>query len=122
MDKHALVVDDSVTMQNMVSMALKEIGFEVTTAADGVEAVTKTESAKFNIVITDINMPNMDGIELIRHLRGTDNCKSIPILVLTTESGDNAKSAGKSAGASGWIVKPFNPGVLKSAVSKLCGV
>ena len=122
MTKHALVVDDSVTMQNMVSLALKEIGFEVTTAGDGVEAAEKAEKAPFDIVITDINMPNMDGIELIRHLRGLESCKSIPILVLTTEAGDNAKSAGKGAGASGWIVKPFNPAILKTAVSKLCGL
>jgi len=122
MGKHALVVDDSVTMQNMVSVALKELGLEVTTASDGVEASEKAEKTKFDIVITDINMPNMDGIELINHLRGIDACKSIPILVLTTEAGDNAKSAGRTAGASGWIVKPFNPTVLKAAVSKLCGI
>lgn len=120
MTKQALVVDDSVTMQNMVSMALKEIGFEVTTASDGIEALQKAEKATFDIVITDINMPNMDGIELIRCLRELPACKTIPVLVLTTESGDNAKSAGRSAGASGWIVKPFNPSILKTAVNKLC--
>jgi len=120
MSKTALIVDDSVTMQNMVSLALKEVGFEITTASDGVEAADIAEKTTFDIVITDINMPNMDGIELIRHLRGLDNCKDIPILVLTTEGGDNAKSAGRSAGASGWIVKPFNPTVLKTAVGKLC--
>jgi len=122
MSKWALVVDDSVTMQNMVAMALKEIGFEVVTASDGDEASKKAEKTEFNVVITDINMPNMDGIDLIRHLRGIPNCKKIPILVLTTESSDNAKNAGRSAGASGWIVKPFNPTTLKSAVTKLCGL
>jgi two-component system chemotaxis response regulator CheY len=120
MAKYALVVDDSVTMQHMVSLALKEIGFEVITALDGVEAMEKAKKNQLDIVITDINMPNMDGIELIKQLRGLISCRSIPILVLTTESGDNAKNAGRSAGASGWIVKPFNPGVLKAAVGKLC--
>lgn len=120
MAKVALVVDDSVTMQNMVSLALQDIGFEVVTAGDGVEASEIAGKQKIDIVITDINMPNMDGIELIRHLRTLPLCNSIPILVLTTESGDNAKSAGRTAGANGWIIKPFNPAVLKSAVKKLC--
>jgi two-component system chemotaxis response regulator CheY len=121
MSKTALIVDDSVTMRNMVTLAMQEMGFEVAAAGDGVEAVDKAKSGQFTIIITDINMPNMDGIELVRHLREMDIYKTIPILVLTTESGDNAKAAGRSAGASGWIVKPFNPNVLKAAVTKLCG-
>jgi two-component system, chemotaxis family, chemotaxis protein CheY len=122
MGKLALVVDDSVTMQNMVSVALKELGFDVNTALDGTSASKLAEGAEYDVIVTDINMPNMDGIELIHYLRRLPNCKKTPILVLTTESGDNAKSAGRSAGASGWIVKPFNPVTLKAAVKKLCSL
>lgn len=121
MAKNALVVDDSVTVRKMVSEALKEIGFAVTTASDGAEAAKYNEKSKFDIVITDTNIPHMDGIALITHLRGTANGKNIPILVLTTESNDEIKNAGKTAGASGWIVKPFNPEAFKNAVNKLCG-
>jgi two-component system chemotaxis response regulator CheY len=120
MAKKALVVDDSSTMRNMVSMAMEELDFEVVVAEDGVKAVDAAENNTFDIVITDINMPNMDGIELIRHLREETSCKTTPILVLTTEAGDSAKEMGKKVGATGWIVKPFNPDVLIAAVRKVC--
>lgn len=122
MSKKALVVDDSSTMRNMVSMAMEEIGFTVVTAEDGVEAVDAADGETFDVIITDINMPNMDGIELIRHLRDETSCATTPILVLTTEAGDNAKEMGKKVGATGWIVKPFNPDVLVAAVKKVCGM
>jgi two-component system chemotaxis response regulator CheY len=119
--KTALIVDDSATMRNMIKAVMTEMGFEIVTAQDGAKAVKAAGSDSFDIVITDINMPNMDGIELIRVLRDTENMKYTPILVITTEGGDNVKAAGKEAGASGWIVKPFNPDTVKRAVTKLCG-
>lgn len=120
--KSALIVDDSATMRNMIKAVVSEMGFEIHTAQDGEKAFRLAESQRFDVVITDINMPNMDGIELIRMLRESENAKYTPILVITTEGGDNVKQAGKAAGASGWIVKPFNPDTLKRAVSKLCGM
>lgn len=120
MVKHALIVDDSLTMRNMVSIAMKKEGFEVELAKDGVEALEIAKRKKMDVIITDINMPNMDGIELIRMLRGSELARFTPILVLTTEDGDNVKQAGKQAGATGWIVKPFNPEILSRAVNKVC--
>ncbi|MDA0782376.1 MAG: response regulator [Rickettsiales bacterium] len=116
----ALVVDDSKTMCEMVSLTLKEKGFDTVVAYDGEQAVEAVGKDKFDLVVTDINMPNMDGIELIRYLRNEGGCKDIPILVLTTEAGENAKQKGREAGASGWITKPFKPIVLNAAVSKVC--
>jgi two-component system chemotaxis response regulator CheY len=106
----------------MIKAVVNEMGFEVITAQDGEKAYRTAQSQSFDIVITDINMPNMDGIELIRLLRETETMKYTPILVITTEGGDNVKAAGKAAGASGWIVKPFNPETLTRAVAKLCGM
>lgn len=120
--RKALVVDDSLTMRNMVSVSIKQEGFEVVTAKDGVEALAAAKKEKMDVVITDINMPNMDGIELIRLLRENEGTKFTPILVITTEGGDNVKQAGKDAGATGWIVKPFNPEVLSRAVRKVCNL
>ncbi|NDF11416.1 MAG: response regulator [Proteobacteria bacterium] len=120
MAKNVLVVDDSPTMRNMLKAAMQEQGFEVTMAEDGVDALKVVAKQKWDIIITDINMPNMDGIELIRELRQIETCKFTPILVITTEGGDTAKKAGKDAGASGWMVKPFNPDTLTKAVQKLC--
>ncbi|MDB2414967.1 response regulator [Rickettsiales bacterium] len=123
MGKKALVVDDSQTVCNMVAMTLKQEGFDVQTALDGVIAVELASNNEFDFVVTDINMPNMDGIELIRYLREeVPSCKNIPILVLTTEGGDSAKNTGKSVGASGWITKPYRPEVLLAATRKLCNL
>lgn len=120
MSKKALVVDDSYTMRNMVSLALKESDFDVVTANDGVEALDAVNDTPFDIVITDINMPNMDGITLIKELRAKSDFRFTPILVLTTEGGEDMKKQGKEAGATGWIVKPFDPKTLMSAVNKVC--
>lgn len=118
--KQALVVDDSYTMRNMVSLTLKDVNFEVKTAEDGVDALKVAGDDTFDLAIVDINMPNMDGIELIKRLRQKESFKYTPILVLTTEGGDDKKMEGKKAGATGWIVKPFNPEVLLNAVNKVC--
>lgn len=122
MAKTALIVDDSATMRNMIKATMQDMGFDTETASDGEKAFKLAKNHKYDIVITDINMPNMDGIELIRVLRDSENSKYCPILVISTEGGDNVKQAGKEAGASGWIVKPFNPDTLNKAVSKLCGL
>ncbi len=122
MTRNSLVVDDSATMRNMIKATMKDLGFEVDTAQDGEKALKSAQHNTYDIILTDINMPNMDGIELIRMLRDGGKNQAVPILVITTESGDSAKLAGREAGANGWIVKPFNPETLSRAVGKLCGI
>jgi len=120
MGKTVLIVDDSVSMRQMVSFTLKGAGFEVVEAGDGREAVTKLNGgAKPQLVITDLNMPNMDGIGLIKAIRGMASHKFTPILMLTTESADGKKKEGQSAGATGWIVKPFNPDQMLATIKKV---
>ena len=116
-----LAVDDSASMRQMVTFTLKSAGFDVTDAVDGVDALGKAKTAKFDLVLTDVNMPNMDGISLIKELRVLPNYKFTPILMLTTESGTDKKMEGKSAGATGWIVKPFNPDQLLATIKKVLG-
>ena len=116
-----LAVDDSASMRQMVSFTLKSAGYSVVEAVDGVDALAKAKTMKANIVITDVNMPNMDGISLIAELRKLPDYKFIPILMLTTESGVSKKQEGKAAGATGWIVKPFNPDQLLSTVKRVAG-
>ena len=114
-----LAVDDSASMRQMVSFTLKGAGFTVTEADDGQEALTKAKSQQFDLFITDVNMPIMDGITFIKNLRGEPNYKFTPMLMLTTESGLEKKTEGKAAGATGWIVKPFNPDQLLNTVKKV---
>ncbi len=121
MSKRALAVDDSKTMRDMVSFTLKGAGFEVIEAEDGKDAIDKLGNNPVDIVITDLNMPNMNGFELIRNLRNNASYKFTPILMLTTEGDDNKKMEGKSAGATGWIIKPFNPEKLIQVINKVCG-
>lgn len=118
---HILVVDDSSSMREMVSYTLRSAGHSVVAAPDGAEAlkIAGDDSQQFDLVITDINMPVMDGLTLIRELRGLQSYTYRPILVLSTESSADTKSAGKSAGATGWIVKPFDPDQLLGVVGKV---
>ena len=116
-----LTVDDSTSMRQMVSFTLKQSGFDVVEAADGVEGLQKAQSTQFNLVITDVNMPKMNGIELVKELRGLPEYKFTPILLLTTEAGIDKKKEGKEAGATGWLVKPFNPDKLLSTIKKVLG-
>ena len=116
-----LAVDDSASMRQMVSFTLKSAGFEVSEASDGVEALKAAQSQAFDIVISDVNMPNMDGLTLVKELRNLANYKFTPILMLTTESSADKKQAGRAAGATGWIVKPFNPDQLLATVNKVVG-
>jgi two-component system chemotaxis response regulator CheY len=114
-----LIVDDSASMRNMVMTTLKSAGHQVVEAPDGKSGLDKAKSGRFDAVVTDLNMPIMDGIELVRNLRSLPSYKYTPILLLTTESSMDKKSAGKEAGATGWLVKPFNPEKLVSTVARV---
>jgi two-component system chemotaxis response regulator CheY len=114
-----LAVDDSPSMRQMVSFTLKNAGFNVVEAVDGQDAWEKANLRDFNLVLTDQNMPRMDGISLTRKLRENPKFKSTPILILTTESSDQMKQSGRSAGATGWLVKPFDPAKLIEVIGKV---
>ncbi|HHN63863.1 MAG TPA: response regulator [Nitrospirae bacterium] len=118
MAKTVLIVDDSTSMRQMVSFTLKDAGYEIVEAVNGRDALNKVNGRKIEMVITDLNMPEMDGIELIRQLRCSAGLRFTPIVMLTTESQESKKEEGKRAGASGWIVKPFTPEQLVSVVKK----
>lgn len=120
MAKHVMAVDDSKTMREMVSFTLKSAGFQVSEAVDGAAALSVLKSVKVDAVVTDLNMPNLDGVALIRALRSDPRYKTTPILMLTTESDPAKKSLGKDAGATGWLVKPFNPEKLVETLRKVC--
>jgi len=119
-----LVVDDSTAMRQMVSLTLSRAGFAIDEAEDGVVALNmlKQNDTDYKLLITDVNMPNMDGISLVKETRQLAKYKFSPILVLTTESGDDKKLQGKEAGATGWIVKPFDPTQLVGVVNKVLGL
>ncbi|MDP3089917.1 MAG: response regulator [Nitrospira sp.] len=120
MGKTVLIVDDSSTMRQMVAYTLKGAGYEIVEAGNGKEAVGKLNGgAKPALVVTDLNMPEMDGITLIQEIRKMPAFKFTPILMLTTESADDKKKAGQAAGATGWIVKPFNPEQMLKVVQKV---
>ena len=114
-----LAVDDSPSMRQMVSATLTSAGYEVEQAEDGVHALQLAGKQRFDLVITDVNMPNMDGITLVRELRGKPNYKFVPLLILTTEATSERKLQGKNAGATGWLVKPFNPDKLLATIQKV---
>ncbi|BDU69832.1 Fis family transcriptional regulator [Geothrix oryzae] len=114
-----LTVDDSSTMRQMISFTLRGAQFEVLEAGDGVEALEVAQGKKLSLVITDVNMPRMDGITLVQRMRALPEFRFTPILVLTTESGPDMKQKGKEAGATGWIVKPFSPEKLLDVVNKV---
>ncbi|MFT5161970.1 MAG: two-component system chemotaxis response regulator CheY [Alteromonadaceae bacterium] len=117
--KRILAVDDSASMRQMVVFTLKKAGYEVVDAKDGVEALEIAKGESFDAVISDVNMPNMDGITLIKNLRTLPSYKFTPMLMLTTESGTDKKHEGRAAGATGWIVKPFNPDQLLAVIQKV---
>jgi len=116
-----LAVDDSASMRQMVTFTLKGAGYDVQEASDGSEALSIAKTRKFDLVLTDVNMPVMDGIELVTELRKLGDYKFVPVLMLTTESAGDKKMAGKQAGATGWIVKPFNPEQLLNTIKKVLG-
>lgn len=114
-----LIVDDSASMRNMVAATLKSAGHQVVEADNGQVALNQAKAGRFEAVITDLNMPVMDGIELVRQLRSLATYKYTPILLLTTESASDKKMEGKQAGATGWLVKPFNPDKLLATIDRV---
>ena len=116
-----LAVDDSPSMRQMVGQTLRAAGYEVIEAADGVQAFELAKGKVVDVVITDVNMPNMDGITLVAQLRTLPNYRLVPLLLLTTESSPERKAQGKQAGATGWMVKPFNPDQLLATLARVLG-
>lgn len=114
-----LAVDDSASIRQMLRYTLEAAGYRVVQAADGVEALSIAKTQTADLVLTDINMPRMDGLALVRELRALDDYRFIPMLVLTTESDSNSKQLGKEAGATGWIVKPFAPDQLLATIARV---
>jgi two-component system, chemotaxis family, chemotaxis protein CheY len=119
MAKTVLIVDDSASLRQVVSIALKSAGYDVLEGVDGKDALSKMTGQKIHLIVSDVNMPNMDGITLVQEVKKLPAYKFTPIIMLTTESGEDKKSAGQAAGAKAWVVKPFKPEQLLTAVSKL---
>ncbi|PLX80981.1 MAG: two-component system response regulator [Desulfuromonas sp.] len=117
MSRKILTVDDSATVRLVLSTTLRDAGYEVIEACDGQEALDYLDDGDINMLITDLNMPNVDGIDLIRQVRRTSGFRFVPIIMLTTESEEEKKREGKAAGASGWILKPFKPEQLLAVVN-----
>ena len=121
MNKRILTVDDSASVRQMVSLSLREAGYDVIEAENGKDALEKLQKSQVDLIVTDLNMPVMDGIELIRQVRSNSSHRFVPIIMLTTESQENKKVEGKRAGATGWIIKPFNPEQLIGVTRKVLG-
>ncbi|WP_108125795.1 response regulator [Saccharospirillum mangrovi] len=119
MSKIILVVDDSASLRQVVCTALRDEGYQTVEASDGKDALSKLEGQRINLVISDVNMPNMDGITFLKELKQLPNYKFTPVIMLTTESQESKKAEGKAAGAKAWVVKPFQPQQLITAVNKL---
>lgn len=119
MAKIVMIVDDSASIRQVVNLTLRKVGYDVIEAVDGQDALKKLANVKVNLLICDVNMPNMDGIELVRSLKAMPDYKYVPVIMLTTESQESKKQEGRAAGARAWVVKPFKPEQMLEAVSKL---
>ncbi|MDO9599370.1 MAG: response regulator [Azoarcus sp.] len=119
MAKTILAVDDSASIRQMVAFTLKSQGYQVIEAVDGQDGLNKAKAQQVHLVLTDQNMPRMDGLTMVRSLRALPNYRTVPILILTTESSDAMKAQGRAAGATGWLVKPFDPNKLLDVVKKV---
>ncbi|MFT5852234.1 MAG: two-component system chemotaxis response regulator CheY [Colwellia sp.] len=119
MAKTIMIVDDSVSIRKVVKLTLEQSGFNVIDAIDGVDALKKLNGVKIHLLITDVNMPNMDGITLVQEAKKLPAYKFTPMMMLTTEASNEKKMQGRAAGAKAWLVKPFQPPMLLNAVSKL---
>lgn len=119
MSKTIMIIDDSMSMRQVVSITLKKAGYEMIEACDGKDALSKLTGQKVHLMICDVNMPNMDGITFLKEVKTLPNYKFTPIVMLTTESQEGKKMEGKAAGAKAWMVKPFKPEQLLEAISKL---
>ena len=120
MAKTILVVDDSASLRQVVGITLRGAGFDVIEGCDGRDALTKLDGRKVHLIVSDVNMPNMDGITFVKALKQLANYKFTPVIMLTTESQETKKQEGQAAGAKAWVVKPFKPEQMLAAVSKLC--
>lgn len=121
MDKQVLIVDDSASVRQMVEATLKTAGYGVTAAKDGLEALNLCKSKRYDFILTDQNMPNMDGLTFIKSTRALPAHLRTPIVVLTTEASDAMKAQGRAAGATGWMVKPFDPAKLLEVARRVMG-
>jgi len=119
MTKTILIVDDSASIRQVVGITLRGAGYEVIEACDGRDALSKLTGQKIHLIVSDVNMPNLDGIGLVKEVKQHPQYKFTPIMMLTTETGESMKMEGKAAGAKAWLVKPFQPPMLLAAVSKL---
>ncbi|MFD2111487.1 response regulator [Thiorhodococcus fuscus] len=119
MSKTIMIVDDSASVRQVVTIALKGAGYDVVDACDGKDALTKLDGRKIHLIISDVNMPNMDGITFVKQVKAHPSYKFTPVIMLTTESAADKKQRGQEAGAKAWIVKPFQPQQMLGAVSKL---
>ena len=119
MSKTVMIVDDSASLRQVVNIALSGAGYTVIEACDGRDALGKLNGDKIHLVISDVNMPNMDGISFVKELKKLANYKFTPVIMLTTESQESKKAEGQAAGAKAWVVKPFQPQTMLAAVSKL---
>ena len=119
MSKTILIVDDSSSLRQVVSITLKGAGYNVIEACDGRDALTKLNGQKIHLIISDVNMPNMDGITFVKNLKQMPAYKFTPVIMLTTESQEGKKQEGQAAGAKAWVVKPFQPAQMLAAVAKL---
>ncbi len=119
MSKTIMIVDDSASLRQVVSIALKGAGYEVVEACDGKDALTKLDGRKLHLIISDVNMPNMDGLSFVKAAKNMPAYKFTPVIMLTTEAGEAKKAEGQAAGAKAWVVKPFQPAQMLNAVSKL---
>jgi two-component system chemotaxis response regulator CheY len=119
MAKNIMIVDDSASLRQVVSIALRGAGYDVVEACDGKDALAKLDGRKFHLIVSDVNMPNMDGISFVRAAKQLSAYKFTPIIMLTTEAGEAMKQQGQAAGAKAWVVKPFRPEQILHAVSKL---
>lgn len=119
MSKTILIVDDSDSLREVVGIALKGAGYEVIEGADGQEGLSQLDGKKIHLIISDVNMPNMNGIDMVKKIKEMAEYKFTPIIMLTTESGEDLKDEGRSAGVKAWMVKPFKPEQMLDAVSKL---
>jgi two-component system, chemotaxis family, chemotaxis protein CheY len=119
MGKRILIVDDSSSMRTVAGIALRGAGYEVLEAGNGQEGLAKLDGERLHLIISDVNMPVMDGIEFLKEVKRHPNYRFTPVIMLTTEAGEDKKAAGRAAGAKAWITKPFQPSVMLDAVSKL---
>jgi two-component system, chemotaxis family, chemotaxis protein CheY len=119
MAKTILIVDDSASLRQVVSIALRGAGYEVIEACDGVDGLQKLSGQRVHLIISDVNMPNMDGLTMVREIKSQQQYRFTPVIMLTTEAGEDKKKQGQEAGAKAWVVKPFKPEQMLAAVAKL---